>query len=65
METQNVKVILSKYIKTLPEYDESKLEKLKLNSEEAYDKFIAYTFIKGTGHRRTGKLEEILPINLL
>ena len=29
-------------------------------SEEAYDKSVVYTFIKGTDHRRTGKLEEDL-----
>ena len=33
METQRVKLTLSKYIKTLPEYNKSKLEKVKLDSE--------------------------------
>ena len=33
METQHGNLILSKYIKTLPEYDESKLDQVKLDSE--------------------------------
>ena len=33
---------------------------MSLYSEEAYDKSVAYTFIQGTDHRRTGKLEEDL-----
>ena len=35
METQHGKITLSNYIETLPEYDESKLEKVRLDSEEA------------------------------
>ena len=31
-----------------------------MDSEEAYEKFIVYTFIQGTNHSRTGKLEENL-----
>ena len=34
--------------------------KVRLDSEEAYGKSIAYTFIHGTYNRRTGKLEEDL-----
>ena len=34
METQHAKRKSSNYIKTLPEYDESKIENSKLNSEE-------------------------------
>ena len=33
---------------------------MKFYSEESYEKFIAYTFIQGTDHSRTGKLEEDL-----
>ena len=36
METQHGNLALLKYIKNLPEYDESKIEKIKLDSEEAY-----------------------------
>ena len=36
MDTQHGKLTLSKYIGALLEYDESKLEKVKLYSEEAY-----------------------------
>ena len=60
METQHGKITLSNYIETLPEYDESKLERVRLDSEEAQDKFIAYKFIKGTSHSRTGKSKEDL-----
>ena len=52
------KAYIIKVYRTLPEYDESKLEKVELDSEEAYDKFICYTFIQGTDHSRTDKLEE-------
>ena len=31
-----------------------------MDSEEAYGKFITYTFIQGNGHIRTDKLEEYL-----
>ena len=33
---------------------------MSLYSEEAYDDSVAYTFIQGTDHRRTGKLEKDL-----
>ena len=36
METQHGNLALLKYIKNLPEYDESKIENIKLDSEEAY-----------------------------
>ena len=60
METQHGKLTLSKYIKTLTEYDALKLEKVKLDSEEAYKKFIACTFMQGTGQSRMVKLGEDL-----
>ena len=60
METQHLKLALSKYIETLPEFDQSKIEKMKLYSEEAYDKFIPHTFIKRTNHIRAGKIEDYL-----
>ena len=37
MDPQHGNLTLSKYIKTLPGYDASKLEKLKLHSEESYN----------------------------
>ena len=40
--------------------DESKPEILKLDPEEEYEKFIAYTFIQGSDHSITGKPEEDL-----
>ena len=61
METQHGNLALSKYIETLPEFDQSKIEKMKLYSEEAYDKFIAYIFIQETDNSITIKLEEDLP----
>ena len=60
METQHGNLTLSKYTKNLLEHDALKLEKAKSDSEEAYDKLIAYKFIQGTDHNRTGKLEEYL-----
>ena len=33
---------------------------VKIDSEEAYEKFIFYTFIQGTDQKITGKLEEDL-----
>ena len=33
---------------------------MKLYSEKSYRKLVAYTFIKGTDHRRTGRLKEDL-----
>ena len=56
MEIQHGKLTLTNYIESLLEYNESKLEKVKLDSEEAYDKLIAYSFIHGTNHTKTGKL---------
>ena len=38
MKTQHGKLTLSKYIKILLGYDESKLETVKLDSEEAHEK---------------------------
>ena len=49
-----------KVYQILPEYDLSKLEKVKLDSEEAYDKFLVYTFIQGTYHSGIGKFEDDL-----
>ena len=40
--------------------DASKLEKVRLYSEEVYTKFVAYTFIQGTNHSRIGKIEDEL-----
>ena len=60
MDTQHGKLILSKYIQTLTEYDESKPEKVKLDSEEAHEKFISYTFIQGTYKSIIVKHEEYL-----
>ena len=45
MKTQHGKLTLSKYIETLLSYDASKLERVKLDSKEAYKTFVAYTFI--------------------
>ena len=55
MDTQSVKLTLSKYIETLLEYHESKPKKVKLDPEEAYVKFTAYTYIQVTDHIRTLK----------
>ena len=33
---------------------------MKLDSEEAYETFVAYAFIQVTGHIRTGKLKDYL-----
>ena len=55
---QYVNLTLSKYIETLTGYYASKIDKVNLYSEEAYDKFVTYTFIQGTDHIRNGKLEE-------
>ena len=57
-DTQHEKLTRSKYIKNLPEHNESKLGKVKLYSEEVYEKFIDYNFIQGSNHIRTGKLKE-------
>ena len=56
METQHVNLVLSKCIENLPEYYESKTKKVKLDSEEAYDKFVDYAFIQGTEHSIAVKL---------
>ena len=60
MDTEHGYLTLSNYINNLSGYDASKLEKVKLDSEESYDKFFAYTFIQVTDLRRTVKLKEDL-----
>ena len=60
METQHGNLTLSKYIKTLPGYDSSKIEKVKLDSEWAYEKFVAYNFIQGIDHRKMVRTEDDL-----
>ena len=65
METQNVKLILSKYNKTLPEYDASKLDKVKFDSEESYKKLSLIHSYKEliAAEREISRM--IYPINLL
>ena len=60
METQHGKLKLSNYVENLAEYDNSRLEKVKFDSEEAYDRFIAYNFVQGPDHSRTEKTREDL-----
>ena len=60
MDPQHGNLTLSKYIKTLPGYDSSKIEKVKLDSEWAYEKFVAYNFIQGIDHRKMVRTEDDL-----
>ena len=60
METQHGKLNMSKYIKTLEDYDEDDNDICQQQSEEAYDRFIAFAFIKGADPNRSGKLDEDL-----
>ena len=60
MGTQHRKFKLSKYIETLQDYQEDDPERCDYQSEQAYERFVAYTYIQGTDKDRSGKLEEDL-----
>jgi hypothetical protein len=51
---------MGKYIETLEDYDEYDTDKCQQQSEEAYNRFIAFAFIKGADPNRSGKLDEDL-----
>ena len=65
METQHGKLKLSNYVENLAEYDKSRLEKVKFDSEEAYDRFIAYNFVHGPDTAEQKKPEKIYTINFI
>ena len=46
MEAQAGKMYLLKYIKTLDKYDESDTNKCSKQLDEAYNRFVAYTYIQ-------------------
>ena len=55
-ETQHGRFKLLKYIETLQDYQENDPERCDYQSEQAYERFVAYTYIQGTDKDRSGKL---------
>ena len=63
MEAQHGKLSMKKYIQTHQNYDENNEALCKQMSEEAYEKFVAYTYILAASQNKAGKLEEDLANN--
>ena len=60
MEAQAGKFQLREYITTLDKYDESDTDKINEQLDEAYDRFIAYTYIQAVNQNKAGKLDKDL-----